>query len=139
MADSVQIGINRIYLKDLSFESPASPQIFREDSRPEIKIDVSVRHQLIEASLYEVTLVITATGVKGGQKSFVVEVEQAGLFTIQGVPSEHMAHVLTVFCPNLLFPYARQAIDSAMNQGSFPSLLLPPFNFESLLKGPPPN
>ena len=136
MADQGQVGINRIYLKDLSFESPNAPDVFRKPFQPEIRVDVSVRHDAVETNVYEVCVVATDTGTQEGKKSFVVEVEQAGLFQIQGVPSEHMNHVLKIFCPNILFPYARQAIDNAMVSGSFPALGLPPFNFEGLLRPP---
>jgi len=134
---AAQIGISRIYLKDLSFESPEAPAIFRGEFQPEIKVDVTVRHQELESKLYEVSVEVTATGMQNGKKTFIVEVEQAGLFQIQGVPQEHMAHVLKVYCPNVLFPYARQAVDAAMTAGSFPAFILPPFNFEALLAKKP--
>ena len=122
MADQGQVGINRIYVKDLSFESPQAPDVFRRPFQPEIKVDVSVRHQELESKVYEVCLQVTATGTQDGKKAFVVEVEQAGLFQIQGVAPEHLNHVLKVFCPTILFPYARQAIDASMVSGSFPAL-----------------
>jgi len=134
MADQGQVGISRIYLKDLSFESPEAPEVFRREFKPEIKVDVTVRHQLVENQIYEIVVEVTATGTQDGKKSFVVEVEQAGLFQIQGVANEHMNHVLKIYCPNLLFPYARQAIDAAMISGSLPPLMLPPFNFDALLR-----
>lgn len=134
MAEQVQIGISRIYLKDLSFESPLAPEVFRTQFQPEIKIDVSVRHERVDNNLYEVTLEITATGMQGDKKVLVVEVEQAGLFMVQGLAGDQLEHALRVFCPSILFPYARTVVDGAMNQGTLPSLMLPPFNFESLLR-----
>jgi len=134
-AEQAQIGLHRIYLKDLSFESPMAPELFRGEFRPEIKVDVSVHNKSLENSLYEVTLEITATGMQSGKKAFVVEVEQGGIFQIQGISGDQLNHALRVFCPNVLFPYARQAVDSAMSQGSLPSLMLPPFNFDALARG----
>ena len=139
MAEQIQIGINRIYVKDLSFESPAAPGLFNREFQPEIKVDIAVKQLELEGSLFEVTLEVIAKGTFEGKTCFIAEVEQAGLFFIQGVAAEQMNHVLRVYCPNILFPYARQAIDTAMNQGSFPSLLLPSFNFESLLRSPQSN
>lgn len=134
MAEQAQIGISRIYIKDLSFESLEAPEVFRREFQPEIKVDVSVRNRAVDNMLYEICVEVTATGTLNGKKVFVVEVEQAGLFQIQGVGAEHLNHVLQVYCPNILFPYARQVIDASMIAGSFPPLMLPPFNFEMLLR-----
>ena len=99
-------------------------------------MDVSVRHTTLETNVYEIVIAITVTGTQSGKTAFLVEVEEAGIFEVRGVPAEQLPHALNVYCPTILFPYARQVIDSAMNQGSLPSMLLPPFNFEALAQGP---
>ncbi len=132
-----QIGISRIYLKDLSFESPKSPELFRKEFRPEIKINVAVKHTHLEGALYEVVLELNVTGVQEGAELFIVEAEQAGLFVLQGFPTDLVDKALKVFCPNILYPYLRQCVDSAMTMGSLPSLMLPPVNFEALPANPP--
>lgn len=136
MSEPAQIGIRRIYLKDLSFESPTAPELFNKEFQPEVKMDVTVRHKNLENNVYEIVVAATVTGNQDGKKIFIVEVEQGGIFEIRGVPAEQMEHALKVYCPNILFPYTRQVIDIAMNQGSLPSMLLPPFNFESLARPP---
>ena len=127
---ALQIGIVRIYLKDLSFESPKAPQIFRENWRPEIKLDVSVRPKKVDGNFYEVSLGITVEAKAGTDTGFIVELEQAGLFDIRGPEGAGLEKALRVFCPNVLFPYARQTIDQALLLGGFPPLMLAPINFD---------
>lgn len=134
MAEQPQVAISRIYLKDLSFESPLSPTIFTEPFQPEVHIDISVRGRSLENSAHEVVLELTVTGKQSDKTLFIVEVEQAGLFILQGLTDTQLPQALNVFCPSILFPYARQAIDSAMNQGGLPSLLLSPVNFEAMFQ-----
>jgi preprotein translocase subunit SecB len=132
MAETARIGISRIYIKDLSFESPLAPELFTKGFQPNIHIDVAVKHQKLGNDMFEVTVEVTATGMQDEKKVFIVQVEQAGLFQIQGLEPDRLTNALKVYCPNLLFPYARTVIDMAMNQGSLPSLMLPPFNFETI-------
>ncbi|MCX6107025.1 MAG: protein-export chaperone SecB [Proteobacteria bacterium] len=127
---SIQLGIVRVYVKDLSFESPRSPQIFRTQWRPEIKLDVSVTPRHIEESLFEVVLAINVEARENKDLGFIVEVEQCGLFDVRGPEGQPMEHALRVVCPNVLFPYARQAVDQALVAGGFPPLMLAPINFE---------
>jgi preprotein translocase subunit SecB len=127
---SIQLGIVRVYVKDLSFESPRSPQIFRTQWRPEIKLDVSVTPRHIEESLFEVVLAINVEARENKDVGFIVEVEQCGLFDVRGPEGQAMEHALRVVCPNVLFPYARQAVDQALVAGGFPPLMLAPINFE---------
>ena len=128
--NALQVGIVRIYLKDLSFESPKAPQIFRENWRPEIKLDVSVKLKRIEGDFYEVCLGMTVEAKSTTEIGFIVELEQAGLFEIRGPEGAHLERALRVFCPTVLFPYARQTIDQALLLGGFPPLMLAPINFE---------
>ena len=131
MDNQRQIGIARIYTKDLSFESPLAPKIFLKTWEPKVDLRVAVKHQDIEESLFEVVLEITAEAKNAdAETGFIVEVEQAGIFDIRGFGSDELNHALEVFCPTNLFPYARQAIDHCLSQGGFPPLALAPVNFE---------
>lgn len=132
MNDALQIGIARIYLKDLSFESPQAPMIFRENWRPEIKLDVRVKPRRVQENFFEVALEMTIEAKEGNEVGFIVEIEQAGLFDIRGPEGPGFERALHVFCPTTLFPYARQAVDQALTQGGFPPLMLAPVNFESI-------
>ncbi len=125
--------IQRIYTKDLSFESPNSPEIFLEkDWQPEISVDLNLDHRELEDSTYEVSLTVTATAKIGDKTAFLTEVTQAGIFAIAGFEGEQIEHMLGAFCPNVLFPYAREAVSDMVTRGSFPQLLLAPINFDAL-------
>ena len=127
-----QIGIARIYVKDLSFESPKAPEVFGADWHPEIKLDVAVRHRRFQGNLFEVTLELTIEARENQNVGFIVEIEQAGLFDIRGFDGVNLERALQVFCPSTLFPYARQNVDHALIQGGFAPLMLAPLNFEQL-------
>ena len=131
-ANRKEVGLARIYLKDLSFESPASPAIFQSNWQPKVEADVLCQHKLIEKELFEVTLKLTLEGKKDDQVVFITEVEQGGLFSIKGLGQEEQDHALNVFCPTVLFPYARTNIDTVMTQGGMPALMLAPINFEGI-------
>lgn len=132
--NTLQIGIARIYVKDLSFESPKTPAIFRDNWRPEVKMDVNVKPRRIEGTMFEVVLTLTVEAKEGSEVGFIVEVEQAGLFDVRGPEGPAIDRALQVFCPSTLFPYARQVIDQSLNQGGFPPLMLAPVNFEQLFQ-----
>lgn len=128
-----QFALQRIYVKDLSLESPKSPRVFKSQWQPEVKLDLSASNsQLEEEGLYEVVLSLTVTATNGGETAFMVEVEQAGIFLIRNMEPEQLHHTLGAFCPNILFPYARETIDNLANRGSFPALMLSPVNFDAL-------
>jgi preprotein translocase subunit SecB len=127
-----QFHIQRIYLKDLSFESPRAPQIFDSTAQPQIDLQLGAGAAQVGEHLHEVVVNVTATVRSGEDTVFLVEVQQAGLFHIEGLPAEQMGWVLGVTCPNVLFPYARQVISDATVAGGFPPLLLAPVNFEVL-------
>lgn len=133
-ANGAQVGIARIYVKDLSFESPSAPKIFTQDWRPEVKLDVSVRPQALEGQFWEVTLKLTAEARHEATVGFIVEIEQAGIFEIRGMDKPNLNRTLQTFCPATLFPYARQAIDQCLVQGGFAPLMLAPLNFDQLQK-----
>lgn len=131
-APQPQFNIRRIYLKDLSFESPRAPQIFDTTTQPQIDMQLGAGATQLADNVHEVVVNVTATVRSGEDTVFLVEVQQAGLFHIEGVPADQMGWVLGVTCPNVLFPYARQVVSDATVAGGFPPLLLAPVNFEAL-------
>lgn len=122
----------RLYIKDLSFEIPNAPAIFQKEWQPTLQLDVNSTSQTLEPHTYEVVLCLTATVKTGDEIAFLIEVKQAGIFAIQGLPEAELAHVLGGFCPQMLFPYAREVISNEVVRGSFPPLVLAPINFEAL-------
>jgi preprotein translocase subunit SecB len=132
VATEKQFSIQKIYTKDMSFETPNSPQIFTEQWEPSVDFNLGSNVQPLENGLYEVALAVTIT-VKSGEKiAYLVEVNQAGIFTLAGFSDEEMGPMVGSFCPNILFPYAREAITDLVTKGGFPQLLLAPVNFDAL-------
>lgn len=131
-APEAQFMVQRIYVKDLSFETTNTPAIFQQAWEPELMLDLNTQHTKLEDNVYEVILSVTATVKNKSATAFLVEVKQAGIFTIQGAPEQQLDHLLGSFCPNILFPYAREAITSEVIRGSFPQLVLAPINFDAL-------
>jgi len=130
--NEAQFMIQRIYIKSLSFETVNTPACFQDQWEPQLALDVNTSHTTLADNVFEVVLAITAT-VKNNQATvFLVEVQQAGIFTIQGAEETQLAHLLGSFCPNILFPYAREAITCEVTRGSFPQLILAPINFDAL-------
>ena len=127
-----QFVIQRVYTKDVSFETPNSPAIFQAEWKPEIKLDLDTRSNKLGDNTFEVVLAVTVTATVEGQTAFLAEVQQAGIFTIGNLPEAQLAHTIGAFCPATLFPYAREAIASLVNRGSFPQFNLAPVNFEAL-------
>jgi len=125
-------ALQRIYVKDLSFESPNSPQIFQKQWKPEVKMDLSTKNKKIAENLYEVVISVTLTVSVEGMTAYIVEVQQAGIFAVQGVEGPQLAQALNAFCPNLLFPYLRETIDTTVVKGSFPAMMLAPVNFDAI-------
>lgn len=128
----IQVGLARLYVKDISFESPKAPAIFTQQVQPELKVDVGVRPKQVQENLWEVTLKLTIEAKAKNETAFLVEVEQCGLFEIRNANQQEIQNILGVFCPTTIFPYARQTVDSLMLQGGFPPLMLAPINFEML-------
>lgn len=127
-----QFAIQRVYTKDLSFETPNSPEIFQKEWKPEIQLDLDTRSNKLADNTYEVVLAVTVTATVEGQVAFLAEVQQAGIFSIGNLPEAQLAHTIGAFCPTTLFPYAREAVASLVNKGSFPQFNLAPVNFEAL-------
>lgn len=127
-----EFGIQRIYIKDLSFEAPNSPQVFLEDWQPELNMDLGTKTDALGDDNHEVVLTVTVT-VKMKEKTiFLVEIKQAGIFTIKNFPEDQLRPMLGSFCPNILYPYAREAVTDAVVRGGFPQLYLTPVNFDAL-------
>ena len=127
-----QFMIQRIYIKNLSFETTNTPAIFQQKWEPELSLDLNTQNTKLDEGVYEVALTVTATVKNHGSVAFLVEVQQGGIFTIQGPAPEQLDHLLGSFCPSILFPYAREAITSEAIRGSFPQLVLAPINFDAL-------
>ena len=124
--------LHRIYIKDLSFESPHSPRVFIGEWQPKHELNLNTQVNRIDEITFEVILSVTVTTHLGDQTAFIVEVQQAGLVGVKGFSEQELGPLLGAYCPNLLFPYAREAISDLVSKGSFPQLLLQPVNFEVL-------
>jgi preprotein translocase subunit SecB len=131
-APQQQVNLEKIYLKDVSFETPNSPMVFTKEWQPEVNVDLATNGQGIKDNLYETVLTLTVTAKTDGEVAFLAEVHQAGIFDIRGFSEEQMAPLLGIFCPTTLFPYAREAISELVSKGGFPQMLLNPVNFEAL-------
>jgi len=131
--ENQQFTIQRIYLKDASFESPRSPQIFTGgEMQPQVNVQLNTSNQLVAEGVYEVVLSVTLTAKIEESTAFLVEVKQAGLFNISGFAEESLGGMLGAYCPETLFPYAREAISELITKGGFPQLLITPVNFNAL-------
>jgi len=131
--ENQQFTIQKIYLKDVSFESPNSPQTFTKgDWQPQINVQINSSNQAISEGVYEVVLDITVTAKHEEKTAFLAEVKQAGIFTMVGFPEENVGGMLGAYCPEVLFPFAREAISELVSKGGFPQLLLAPVNFNAL-------
>lgn len=125
--------IEKIFLKDMSVEVPNAPMIYLEQTQPHIEMNIDTRHQILDnAGVYQCVLSITVTANLGDKTAFLVEVQQGGVFRIQNVPQEAIEPMLAVACPNILYPYAREAVSDAVMKTGFPPLYLQPMNFEAL-------
>lgn len=129
-----QFAIQRIYIKDVSFESPAAPQVFTMEWRPETQVQVTSAANRIAERNYEVVLQVTVTTRLGDKVAFIAEVKQAGLFLIEGLEGAELEHALSSHCPQIIFPYARETIADLVMRGTFPQFLLQPMNFEGLYR-----
>jgi len=129
---SAQFAMQRIYVKDLSFESPNSPTIFQNQWQPNVQMDLNTSNSQVGDNMYEVVLSLTLTTKIEESVAYIIEIQQAGVFMIEGIEGPQLAQTLNAYCPNLLFPYARETIDSTLSKGSFPALMLAPVNFDAI-------
>ena len=124
-----QLGLERIYTKDISFEVP-NTEVFTKQWQPETDVSISTSDNDLDEDYKEVVLTVSVTAKLGEAVAFIAEVQQAGIFLMRNIPEADMPHLLQAYCPNILFPYAREAISDIVTRGSFPQLLLAPVNFE---------
>ncbi len=127
-----QFSIQKIYTKDISFETPNSPKVFIEKWEPNVDFNLTTNVQPLEENLYEVALTVTVTVKCGEKTAYLAEVTQAGVFIFANFSQEEMGPLVGSFCPNILFPYAREAVSDLATRGGFPQLLLAPINFDAL-------
>ena len=127
-----QFLIQRVYLKDLSFETPMGPKAFSSKAQPQVDQQLSTKTNKLDTDLYEAVLSLTITAKIDDDTAILVEVQQAGIFLIKGLEGPALTHALNTTCMQILFPYAREVIDSSLMKGTFPPILLPPVNFEAL-------
>lgn len=130
-----QFTIQKIYTKDVSFESPNTPDIFKgEDWKPDINVQIQSRSSSLAENVFEIVLMITVTAkVAEDHTAYLAEVQQAGVFTINGFADQDMTYMLGSYCPNILFPYARECLSDLVSRGGFPQMVLQPVNFDALL------
>jgi preprotein translocase subunit SecB len=132
-AEHQGVGIQKIYLKDSSYESPESPKVFSmEDWAPKLNLQVDTMVRPGANDRFEVILKITVEAKQGDMIAFLCEVQQAGVFLLQGYEGEAQQQILGVYCPSMLFPYAREQVSSLVSKGGFPALMLQPLNFEGM-------
>ncbi|MGD2053609.1 MAG: protein-export chaperone SecB [Gammaproteobacteria bacterium] len=132
-AQDQQFVIQKLYLKDVSFESPNAPKVFADgDWKPEVNVQLNSANQTLSQDTYEVDLKITVTAKQSDKTAFLVELTQSGIFTVAGFDQENLGGMLGAFCPETLFPFAREAIAELVSKGGFPPLLLAPVNFNAL-------
>ena len=127
-----QLAIERVYIRDVSFESPKSPGIFGTEWKPQIHMDINTRTSSLDALRHEVVLTLTIEARLDGEAAMIVELQQAGIFRLENMDAALTEQVLATACPTALFPYARETVDSLVTKGTFPPLLLAPMNFDAL-------
>ena len=125
-------SIQKIYLKDISFETPSGFEVLGKAWSPKIQQDLNIQVTRLDESLHEVVLLLTITARIENKPIFLVEIKQAGLFGITGLEGMQLSHAINTLCPQILFPYAREAIDSILVRGGFPPLMLAPINFDAV-------
>lgn len=132
MSEAPRFNIEKIYVKGLSLETPHAPGIFLERETPAIEVQMQSVGNNIDDGLFEVVLTVTVTAKLGEKTMFLVEAGQAGIFEVRNVPQEDVEPILSVACPNILFPYVRETISDVVTRAGFPPILLSPVNFEAI-------
>ena len=124
-----QLALERIYVKDMSLEV-AGAEVFTKEWQPELDINLATNAEPLDEDHFQVVLTVTVNAQNAGAPAFIAEVHQAGIFLIKDIPEEQIGQILGAYCPNILFPYAREVISDLVSRGSFPQLLLAPVNFD---------
>ena len=130
--NTAQLSLQKVYIKDASFEVPGAPAIFQEQGQPQVQLNLSQQVGTLAENVYEVVLTVTVTCKLAEKTAYLAEVQQAGVFGMSGFDAGNRDAVLATYCPNVLFPYARQVISELVQNGGFPPFLLQPINFEAL-------
>lgn len=128
----MQLNVQKIYVKDASFEVPNAPQVFQEQGQPQVQLNLSQKAEKLADGVHEVVLTLTVTCTLNDHTAYLAEVHQAGIFAIEGFDDNNLNAILGSYCPNMLFPYARQIISDLVQNGGFPPFLLQPINFDAL-------
>jgi preprotein translocase subunit SecB len=131
-APQKQLLLQKIYVKDLSFESPKAPMVFTTNVQPQTQLNVRSSAQQVAQDTQEVTLTVTVEAKDKDSTLFLAEVAQSGIFLIQGYTPDEQSIIVGSFCPNTLYPFAREAIADLVSRGGFPPLLLQPLNFDAI-------
>lgn len=124
--------IQKIYTKDMSFETPNAPEVFKKQWQPKVNVNIDTSSKSLDANVHEVDLTLTLTVKNDEQNAYLIEVTQSGIFTIENMPAEQVDAMLGAYCPNTLFPYIKEAIDSVINRGGFPQINMAPINFDAI-------
>lgn len=127
-----QFALQRIFIKDMSFEAPMGARAFQQQWKPKVHLDLNTANSQLDDKHFEVVLTLTVTAKQDEDTAFLIEIQQAGIFMCAGLEPAALRQVLGAMCPNILFPYAREAVDSVVMRGSFPPLMLAPVNFDAL-------
>ncbi|MFT6835416.1 MAG: preprotein translocase subunit SecB [Francisellaceae bacterium] len=124
--------IQKVYSKDMSFEVPNAPEMFKLNWQPQTNVEIHTNFSKLEENIYEIDLSLTVTAKNQNQTAFIAEIKQTGIFTITGIADEQMGHMLGSYCPNILFPYAKESISAMVTKGGLPLINLAPVNFDAL-------
>jgi preprotein translocase subunit SecB len=130
--EEAQFGLQKIYVKDISFEIPHSPMVFQEEWEPTVNMDIANTASKVADDIYEAVLSVTLTVTSAEKTMYLIEAQQAGIFHIAGLPNDAISKMLATTCPNIIFPFVRELISDMVMRGGFPQLLLAPVNFDAL-------
>ncbi|HHM06523.1 MAG TPA: protein-export chaperone SecB [Gammaproteobacteria bacterium] len=131
---AAKFAIQKIYVKDMSFETPNSPMIFMEQWEPEVNVQLRNTAAALNDTTQEVVLTVTVTAKLKDKVAYLIEVQQAGIFNIEGFDKDQFAAMVGSYCPNLLFPFVREVVSDVVTKGGFPQLVLAPINFDALYR-----
>jgi preprotein translocase subunit SecB len=131
-SSQVEFTIQKLYVKDVSFEAPNSPEVFLKEWKPDTNVQLNTEARQVDQGVHEVVLTVTITTKSQDKTAYLVEVKQAGVFSAKGFGQEQLGQLLGSYCPNLLFPYVREAISALVIKGGFPDMPLAPINFDAL-------
>ncbi|WP_348672056.1 protein-export chaperone SecB [uncultured Abyssibacter sp.] len=132
-AGGKQVVMQKVFIHDASLEVPKAPQIFTRKWEPQVDLSINTAVQRVEGETYQVTLTVTATTKVGEEVAYICEIQQAGIFVLQGIADDaERRAILGAYCPNVLFPFVREAVNDFVQRGGFPQMLLQPVNFDAI-------